>query len=54
MIMVDVTDIDCNEGDEIIVFGKHPTAEILANKTNSISYELLTSISQRVKRTFHR
>ncbi|WP_452230485.1 alanine racemase [Lacinutrix sp. MEBiC02404] len=54
MIMVDVTNLNCNEGDEVIVFGKHPTAEILANKTNSISYELLTSISQRVKRVFHR
>jgi alanine racemase len=54
MIMVDVTNIDCNEGDEVVVFGKHPTAEILANKTNSISYELLTAISQRVKRVFRR
>ena len=54
MIMVDVTNIDCYEGDEVIVFGKHPTAETLANTTNSISYELLTSVSQRVKRVFRR
>ena len=54
MIMVDITNIDCNEGDEVIVFGEHSTAETLANTTDSISYELLTSVSQRVKRVFHR
>ncbi|WP_418603737.1 alanine racemase [Hwangdonia sp.] len=50
MIMVNITNIDCKEGDEVIVFdGKH-TAENLAETTNSISYELLTAISQRIKR----
>ncbi|GAA4935907.1 hypothetical protein GCM10023314_05320 [Algibacter agarivorans] len=52
MIMVDVTNITCNEGDEVIVFGKNPTAEHLAETANTISYELITSISQRVKRIF--
>lgn len=52
MIMVDVTNIDCNEGDEVIVFGKNPTAESLAFTANTISYELITSVSQRVKRIF--
>ncbi len=52
MIMVDVTNITCNEGDEVIVFGKKPTAEHLAETANTISYELITSISQRVKRIF--
>jgi alanine racemase len=50
MIMVDVTDIDCDEGDEVVVFGNYPTAEALARTINSIPYELLTAISQRVKR----
>lgn len=50
MIMVNITDIDCNEGDEVIIFGDHSTAEDLALKINSISYELITSVSQRVKR----
>lgn len=54
MIMVDISNIDCNEGDVVIVFGKHTTAEALANTTGSISYELLTSVSQRVKRAFRR
>jgi len=50
MIMVDVTDIDCEEGDEVIVFGPTTTAEELSAAINSISYELITAVSQRVKR----
>jgi alanine racemase len=52
MIMVDVTGIDCKEGDEVIIFGTNPTAETFASNANTISYELLTGISQRVKRSF--
>ena len=51
MIMVDVTNIDCEEGDEVIVFGAETaTAEVLAESAKTISYELITAISQRVKR----
>lgn len=51
MIMVNVTDIDCKEGDEVIVFDASTiTAETLAEAAHTISYELITSISQRVKR----
>lgn len=50
MIMVDVTNIACNEGDEVIVFDANSTAETLAQTADTISYELITSISQRVKR----
>ena len=51
MIMVNVTNIDCKEGDEAIVFGPETTsAETLAESAKTISYELITSISQRVKR----
>ena len=52
MIMVDVSTIDCREGDEVIVFGPHNTAHELATHANTISYELVTAISQRVKRVF--
>ncbi len=52
MIMVDVTGIECNEGDEVIVFGQGHSAEDLSARTHTITYELLTGISQRVKRTF--
>ena len=54
MIMVNITDIDCKEGDEVIVFGANTTAEDLAETANTISYELITAISQRVKRVFVR
>ncbi|TMM59096.1 alanine racemase [Maribacter algarum] len=52
MIMIDVTNIDCQEGDEVVVFGGNPSAEEFASTSKTISYELLTSISQRVKRVF--
>lgn len=50
MIMIDVTDIDCREGDAVLIFGKNKSAEEFANRAGTISYELITSISQRVKR----
>lgn len=52
MIMVNITNIDCKEGDEVIIFDTNYTAENLAKTINSISYELISSISQRVKRVF--
>lgn len=50
MIMVNISDIDCNEGDEVIIFGKHSNASQFANTAGTISYEILTAISQRIKR----
>ncbi|MCK0146802.1 alanine racemase [Arenibacter sp. F26102] len=52
MIMVDITGIDCKEGDEVVIFGKKPSAESLASSAKTITYELLTGISQRVKRIY--
>ena len=52
MIMVDITNIDCKEGDEVIIFGQENTAENLAETTQTITYELITAISQRVKRKY--
>ena len=54
MIMVDITDIDCKEGDEVIVFGNQTTAEELTGAIDTISYEILTAISQRVTRVITR
>ncbi len=54
MIMVDITNIKCEEGDEVIVFGPQHSAENLAESIDSISYEILTSVSQRIKRVFRR
>ncbi len=50
MIMVNVTGIDCREGDEVIIFDANHTANDLAHNADTISYELITAISQRVKR----
>jgi len=52
MIMIDVTSIDCKEGDEVIVFDKNHTAENLASASGTISYEFIASISRRIKRIF--
>jgi alanine racemase len=54
MLMVDVTAIACKEGDTVIVFGKNPTVSYMASQLHTIPYEILTSISQRVKRVFYR
>ena len=54
MLMVDVTHIDCNEGDHVIIFGHGgATAAQLAEAAGTISYELITSVSQRVKRVIY-
>jgi len=52
MIMVDVTHINCIEGDEVVVFNEIHTADSLATAAGTISYELITGISQRVKRRY--
>ena len=54
MMMVDVTNINCSEGDEVIVFGTNPKITEIATTTGTISYEILTGISQRVKRIFYK
>ena len=50
MLMVDVTHIPCKEGDEVIFFDAHYSANTLAETAKTISYELITGVSQRVKR----
>ncbi|MFY0605626.1 MAG: bifunctional UDP-N-acetylmuramoyl-tripeptide:D-alanyl-D-alanine ligase/alanine racemase [Cyclobacteriaceae bacterium] len=52
MTMLDVTGLDVKEGDEVIVFGANPTIQQLAQWTGTIPYEILTNVSQRVKRVF--
>ena len=50
MIMVDVTKIDCEEGDEVVIFGKGASAVALSARIKSIPYELITAVSQRIER----
>lgn len=53
MLMIDVTDINCTEESEVIIFGKNLPVTIIASQIKTIPYEILTSISQRVKRIFY-
>jgi alanine racemase len=52
MTMIDLTGVPCKEGDEVVVMGEDPTLEAIAAITGTIPYEILTGISERVKRIF--
>jgi alanine racemase len=52
MCMVDITNVNCKEGDEAIVFENFDQIEKLSEAMHTISYEVLTSISARVKRVY--
>lgn len=54
MMMVDVSEINCQAGDEVIIFGEKPTIYDMAERANTITYEIMTGISQRVERVFFR
>lgn len=54
MLMVDITKINCKEGDSVVIFGESPSVSFIAEQLQTIPYEILTSISQRVKRVFYR
>ena len=51
--MIDVTDIDCKEGDKVIIFGEGLPVTELAEILDTIPYEILTSVSTRVKRVYY-
>jgi Alr-MurF fusion protein len=50
--MIDVTDIECKEGDSVEIFGKALPVTVLSDLLNTIPYEILTSVSERVKRVY--
>jgi alanine racemase len=52
MVMLDITGVDAKEGDDVIVFGEQLAVTELANWASTIAYEILTGISQRVKRIY--
>jgi alanine racemase len=54
MLMADVTDIDCKEGSNVIIFGENLSVTFMAKQLGTIPYEIMTGISQRVKRIFYR
>ena len=51
--MIDVTDIPCKEGDKVIVFGDQLPVTVLSDVLSTIPYEILTSVSNRVKRVYY-
>lgn len=53
MCMLDVTDLNAEEGDEVIVFGKGQSIQNFAKLMDTIPYEALTGISPRVKRIYY-
>ena len=52
--MIDVTGIDCKVGDPVEIFGAHAPLQRLADALDPIPYEVLTSVSPRVKRIYYR
>ena len=50
--MIDVTGIDCHEGDRVEIFGEHLPVTVLSNVLDTIPYEVLTGVSNRVKRVY--
>ena len=50
--MIDITGVKATVGDEVEIFGNQTTIETMAKAMDTIPYEVLTSVSQRVKRVF--
>jgi alanine racemase len=53
MTMLNISDIDCKVGDEVIVFGDKPSLHEISAHIGTIPYEVLTGVSQRVKRVYY-
>lgn len=52
LCMIDVTDIDCKEDDTAVLFDENHPIEEISKACNTIPYEIMTGISQRVKRVY--
>jgi alanine racemase len=52
MTMLDISGIEASEGDDVVVFGEDLSVYELAKQLNTIPYEVITNISQRVKRVY--
>ena len=50
--MIDVTDIPCVEGDQVEIFGEHLPVTVLSDTLDTIPYEIMTGVSNRVKRVY--
>ncbi|MFV0538513.1 MAG: bifunctional UDP-N-acetylmuramoyl-tripeptide:D-alanyl-D-alanine ligase/alanine racemase [Dysgonomonas sp.] len=54
LTMVDITGVDVKEGDTVTIFGENPSVKDLAKQIDTIPYEILTSISNRVKHIYYK
>ena len=52
LTIIDVTNVDAKEGDEVVLFGDDILITTVAKKMGTIPYEVLTNISRRVKRVY--
>ena len=52
MCMIDVTKMNCKEGDEVVIFETNEQLNQLSSAMETIPYEVLTGISSRVKRVY--
>jgi len=52
LVMIDVTNLEANEGDSVEIFGDNLTISEVAGWLKTIPYEVLTSVSRRVKRVY--
>ena len=52
--MIDVTDAQCREGDSVEIFGDHIPVSTISDILGTIPYEVLTSVSRRIKRIYYR
>lgn len=50
--MIDVTDIECSQGDQVIIFGDELPVTVLSDAIGTIPYEILTGVSSRVQRIY--
>ena len=53
MCFLDVTDVPCQEGDEVTIFGDADLLQQIARTADTIPYEILTSVSPRVRRIYY-
>ena len=54
LCMIAVTDTDAKEGDSVTIFGPGLPVSEMAERLGTIPYEVLTSISPRVKRIYYK
>lgn len=52
MTMIDITGIEANEGDDVVIFGEDPGITEIAERIGTIPYEIFTHVSDRVKRVY--